>query len=189
MSQVELACKEAVFHFNKHHLEDPKVPMWIIKAKGESWYVEHVICSVPWSTKETPNNSHTKGSIKLKNCLITIDDDNVATITELTLEDKLRLVKREAIRIITSSGSQLKNILLTKNIKHSNIQVFGGGCSTVWYVCDILEPSHYTMLSLMLPNVRQLMANEDYYKWYDDPDNDEDGYEVDLYDDEEWYDN
>ncbi len=164
--------------------------MWVVKAKGESYYVEHVVCSVPWSTKETPNNSHTKGSIKLKNCLITIDDDNVATITELTLEDKLRLVKREAIRIITSSGSQLKNILLTKNIKHSKIQTFGGGCSTVWYVCDILVPSHYTMLSLMLPNVRQLMANENYYKWYDN----RGGYELDLLDDEddddgEWIDN
>ena len=99
----------------------------------------------------------------------------------------LRLVKREAIRIITSSGSQLKKILLTKNIKHSKIQIFGGGCSTVWYVCDILEPSHYTMLSLMLPNVRQLMANEDYYKWYDR----REGYEANLfdYDEEDWIDN
>ena len=59
--------------------------------------------------------------------------------------------------------------------------MFGGGCSTVWYVCDILVPSHYTMLSLMLPNVRQLMANENYYKWYDS----EDGYEADLFDDDE----
>ena len=75
----------------------------------------------------------------------------------------------------------MKNILLTKNIKHSKIQTFGGGCSTTWYVCDILVPSHFTMLSLMLPNVRQLMANENYYKWYDN----KDGYEMDLFADED----
>jgi hypothetical protein len=163
--------------------------MWCISAKGSTYYVNHVVCSVPWSTRESKSNPHTKGSIKLKNCLITIDDDNVATITTLTLEDKLRVFKRDAIRIITSSGGQLKNILLTKNIKHSKIQIFGGGCSTTWYVCDILVPSHFTMLSLLLPNIRQLMANEDYYKWYDN----RNGYELDLTDeeedDEDWIDN
>ena len=178
-------------------MEDPEVPCWILKTGGNSYYVNHVVSTLPWSTRESPSNPHTKGAIKFKNCLITIDDENTAHITELTLEDKLRLVKREAIRIITSSGSQLKKILLTKNIKHSKIQVFGGGCSTTWYVCDILVPSHFTMLSLMLPNVRQLMANEDYYKWYDNRDgyeldlldDDEDGYEADLKDDGDWYDN
>ena len=59
-----------VFHFNKKHLEDPAIPMWVIKAKGESYYVEHVDCMVNWSTKETPDNSHTKGSIKIKDCLL-----------------------------------------------------------------------------------------------------------------------
>lgn len=167
--------------------------MWVVKTKGESYYVEHVECTVPWSTKETPDNSHTKGSIKIKDCLLQIDDDNVATIRKLTSSDKLRLVKRDAIRIITSSGAKLKNILLTKNIKHSNIQTFGGGCSTQWYVCDILVPSHYTMLSLLLPGVRQLMPNEGYYKMYDN----KDGYALDInevFEDDEdedgdWFDN
>lgn len=165
--------------------------MWVVKAKGESYYVDHVVCSVMWSTKETPDNSHTKGSIKLKDCLIQIDDENVATITTLTLEDKLRLVKRQAIRIITSSGSKLRDILLTKNIKHSKIRTFGGGCSTTWYVCDILVPSHYTMLALMLPGLRQLMANEHYFKWYDEGTEDDDdyGYECDIDDEDDFIDN
>ena len=185
MSQVEIGCKEAVFHFNKKHLEDPTIPMWVVKAKGESYYVDHVVCSVMWSTKETPDNSHTKGSIKLKNCLIQIGDDNVATITTLTPEDKVRLIKREAVRIITRYESKLREALISKNIKHSEIQTFGGGCSTTWFVCDIFDPRQYTILALMIPEIRQLVANEQYYKWYEQ----RNGEELDIEDAEEWFDN
>ena len=185
MSQVEIGCKEAVFHFNKKHLEDPTIPMWVVKAKGESYYVDHVVCSVMWSTKETPDNSHTKGSIKLKNCLITIGDDNVAVITDLTPEDKVRLIKREAVRVITRYGSKLREALISKNIKHSEIQTFGGGCSTTWFVCDIFDPRQYTILALMIPEIRQLVANEQYYKWYEE----RDGEELDIEDVDEWFDN
>ena len=72
---TELACKDVVFHFNKKHLEDPSIPMWVLKTKGESYYVNHVDCNMPWSTKETPDNSHTKGSLKVKDCLLVIDDE------------------------------------------------------------------------------------------------------------------
>jgi len=159
--------------------------MWVVKAKGESYYVDHVVCSVMWSTKETPDNSHTKGSIKLKNCLITISDDNVAVITTLTPEDKVRLIKREAVRIITRYGSKLREALISKNIKHSEIQTFGGGCSTTWFVCDIFDPRQYTILALMIPEIRQLVANEQYYKWYEQ----RNGEELDIEDAEEWFDN
>jgi hypothetical protein len=42
--------------------------MWVIKVKGQTHYVTHVEVqpSVGFSTKETPDNPHTKGSIKLK---------------------------------------------------------------------------------------------------------------------------
>ena len=42
--------------------------MWVIKVKGESHYVSHVVVkpNVGFSTKESPDNSHTKGSIKIK---------------------------------------------------------------------------------------------------------------------------
>ena len=63
-----------MFHFNKKHLEDPAIPMWVLKTKGESYYVHHVDCNMSWSTKETPDNSHTKGSLKVKDCLLVIDD-------------------------------------------------------------------------------------------------------------------
>lgn len=78
MMQINKKC-EIVFHFNKKHLEDPTIPMWVIKCRGDTYYVHHVDVStgVGFSTKETPDNPHTKGSIKLKGMLtIETDGDN-----------------------------------------------------------------------------------------------------------------
>lgn len=76
---------EIVFHFNKKHLEDPRIPMWVVKCKGESHYVHHVNVDkgVGFSTKETPDNPHTKGSIKFKGVLhlVTEDDMLIANIS------------------------------------------------------------------------------------------------------------
>lgn len=74
-----------VFHFNKAHIADTSISPWCIKTKGETYYVNHVECNIPWSTKETPDNPHTKGSLKVKNCLLVIDDDNNATLSKLVL--------------------------------------------------------------------------------------------------------
>jgi len=49
--------------------------MWVLKAKGNTYYVKHVTSTVGWSTKETPNNPHTKGSLKFKNVSVDIVDD------------------------------------------------------------------------------------------------------------------
>ena len=145
--------------------------MWVVKAKGESYYVDHVTCELPWSTKETPNNPSTKGSIKIKRCLLTIGDDNCAEITTLTEDDAQRLSgKKKVNRIITSAGSKLKEFL--KNQVHTPIQYFGGGCSTSWYVTDISEKA-VLLAQLVLPDVRVLMPNEDYYKEYNDADPDD----------------
>jgi hypothetical protein len=54
--------------------------MWVIKAKGQTYYVNHVDANCPWSTKETPDNPATKGSLKFKNCSLSIDENNIATI-------------------------------------------------------------------------------------------------------------
>ena len=80
---MQIACKDVVFHFNKAHLTDDTIPMWVLKTHGETFYVKHVDCHVPWSTKETVLNLHTKGSIKVKNCFLMIDDEQCANITEL----------------------------------------------------------------------------------------------------------
>ncbi len=50
--------------------------MWVLKFKGETHYVKHISFSnVSFETKETPNNPHTKGSIKIKKAYVTIEDD------------------------------------------------------------------------------------------------------------------
>lgn len=71
---------EIIFHFNKMHLQDANIPMWVIKAKGETYYVDHVDMEsgVGFSTKETPDNPSTKGSIKFKGKLEIIN--NIARI-------------------------------------------------------------------------------------------------------------
>jgi hypothetical protein len=75
---------EIIFHFNKKYLEDNTIPMWIIKAKGETFYVHHLVSMVGFSTKETPDNPHTKGSLKFKGKLKIESNDMgelIATIT------------------------------------------------------------------------------------------------------------
>lgn len=73
--------EEIVFHFNKKHLEDPTVPMWVVKCRGDTHYVNHVDVSpgVGFSTKETPDNPHTKGSIKFKANLEINNENNIIT--------------------------------------------------------------------------------------------------------------
>lgn len=62
------------FHFNKAHLTDSTIPMWVLKLKGQTYYVSHVTSNAPWSTKETPDNPSTKGSLKFKKVVVTIHD-------------------------------------------------------------------------------------------------------------------
>lgn len=63
------------FHFNKASALDATIPAWVVKAKGETFYVKHVTSTAPWSTKETPDNPHTKGSLKFKD----VDVDVIIT--------------------------------------------------------------------------------------------------------------
>jgi hypothetical protein len=65
-----------IFHFNKLHLQDATIPMWVIKHKGKTYYVNHVVSEIGWHTKETPENDHTKGSIQLKGKLHITKDNN-----------------------------------------------------------------------------------------------------------------
>lgn len=70
-----------MFHFNKKHIEDPTIPMWVVKCRGDTYYVNHVDVSpgVGFSTKETPDNPHTKGSIKFKANLGIEEENNIIT--------------------------------------------------------------------------------------------------------------
>lgn len=77
-------CRTIDFHFNKGHLQDPTIPMWVVKAKGKSFYVDHVEANAAWTTRETPEAS-TKGSLRFKNCFLKIED-GIAYITQTDYE-------------------------------------------------------------------------------------------------------
>ena len=68
-----------VFHYNKKHNEDQTIPTWILKVKGNTHYVWHVTAEpgVEFSTKETPNNPHTKGALKFKGRLRIEDGEGI----------------------------------------------------------------------------------------------------------------
>lgn len=171
---MELACQDIVFHFNKKYLEDPSIPMWCLKTKGKTLYVNHVECNVPWNTKETIDSSHTKGSIKIKNALLTIDDSNDARITSLTKEDALRLRSQlhTYTRLIWSQSVNglIEQYLQDSAINHSPIRTFAGGCGTVYMVADIHKKSDVVALELAYyGKFRVLQPNEYHYKAYEDP--------------------
>ena len=170
MAQIEYACKDLVFHFNKKHLEDQTIPMWVLKFHGETLYVNHVDCTVPWSTKETPDNSHTKGSIKVKNALLRINDDNEATISELTLLDKFRLRNQKLgiTRIMFKPHSDMHNALLANEYKHGPMKYISGACTTTFIICDLLDRKQVTFAQIKYDDWREVKPNESYYQRYDD---------------------
>ena len=170
MSQIEYACKDVVFHFNKKHLEDETIPMWVIKTHGETFYVDHVEANMPWSTKETPNNSHTKGSIKFKDVLLKIDADNCAHLSKLSAFDRIRLRNQRLgiTRVMFSPYGDFYRALKNKEAKHSPFKSVEGACGTSYQICDILNKEEMTMLALKYAGkFRVLMPNETYYQFYD----------------------
>ncbi len=74
-------CRNIDFHFNKGSLEFPFLPMWTLKARGMTFYINHIDAQIPWSTRELPEGS-TRGMIRLKNGDITIDVEGNATIVQ-----------------------------------------------------------------------------------------------------------
>lgn len=168
-------CKDVIFHFNKAHLSDPSIPMWVLKAKGETYYVNHVDCNASWSTKETPDNSHTKGSIKVKDCTLIIDEDNNATINKLSLFEKV-LVRNQpepVTRIIFNKykdySEPVENALKQSNIKHGPFKTVKGRCGTQYVITELYDKAELAFLTLAAGDkFRILMPNEYLHGMYDD---------------------
>ena len=158
-----------MFHFTKKHLEDQTIPMWVLKFHGETLYVNHVDCQLPWSTKETPDNSHTKGSIKVKNALLRLDEENCATLTELTIYDKFRLRNQKLgiTRIMFRPGSGIHKGLLQNEYKHSPFKTIQGRCSSAFIICDLLSKKELLLAQLKYDDWREVKPNESYYTEYD----------------------
>ena len=159
-----------MFHFNKKHIEDPSVPMWVVKAHGVTFYVDHVSAEIPWSTKETPDNPSTKGSIKFKRCKLSIDTtDNTATISKLGIADAwLKHPERRAGRIIFRYGSRIHEALIDKEFEHSKFKDVQGSCGSEWVICDLRDEHELTMAAIKYANEFRILApNEVYYLAYD----------------------
>lgn len=164
--------------------------MWTLKTKGQTYYVAHVECNVPWSTKETPDNPSTKGSIKVKDCLLTIDDENTASISVLSRQDKIRLHNEaRGITRITCSWhkkKELEEAIKKHKIKHGPFKQIGGGCGSQYCVTEIYNKSDIAFLTLSADDkFRILMPNEVIYKAYDDSNHNPNWYWEDVIEDED----
>ena len=155
--------------------------MWVVKAHGVTFYVNHVTSEMPWSTKETPDNDHTKGSIKFKKCKLTIDQDNNAIISNLGIADAwLKTPSRKAARLIFSQSTALFKALKDNEFKHSKIKEVIGSCGSRWAICDIIEEHDLTMLALKFASQFRILApNEGYYQDYETKEH--------IYEDEDYY--
>jgi len=148
--------------------------MWTIKAGGRTFYVNHVDCKMGWSTKETPDNPSTKGSIKISKVLLTINDDNEAELKPLTREDlsRIRANKRNYARImVTSRKEEIQEYMKQHSIEHGKIQNITGSCGSLFQIIDIKRKDDVVLLALAFNgSYRILQPNEVYYRAYDDPD-------------------
>ena len=146
--------------------------MWVVKAHGVTFYVNHVSSEMPWSTKETPGNERTKGSIKFKKCKLTIDPDNNATISKLGITDAwLKPPTRRAARILFGWGGDVHTALSNKEYQHSRFRDVEGSCGSSWVICDILDEHELTVFALRFAGKFRILApNEAYYQDYDSKD-------------------
>jgi len=143
--------------------------MWVVKAHGVTFYVNHVTADMPWSTKETPGNEKTKGSIKFRKCKLSIDSENNATISRLGITDAwLRHPERRAGRILFSYGGAMHQALQAKEFEHSKFKNVEGSCGSSFVICDLKDEHELTIAALKYANLFRILApNEPYYQAYD----------------------
>jgi hypothetical protein len=143
--------------------------MWVVKAHGVTFYVNHVTADMPWSTKETPGNEKTKGSIKFKKCKLSIDSDNNATISRLGIADAwLQHPERRAGRILFSYGGAMHKALMAKEFEHSKFKNVEGSCGSSFVICDLRDERELTFAGIKYANLFRILApNESYYQAYD----------------------
>ena len=77
---LEVETKNIDFHFNKKSMEFDFVPMWVVKARGKTYYVAHMDCQTGFTTRETPDHPSTKGSLRVKRGTLRIDAEGNAVI-------------------------------------------------------------------------------------------------------------
>ena len=73
-------CRNVDFHYNKGQIQFPFLPMWTLRVKGKSYYVDEVEANVPWTTRARASSS-TKGVLRFSKCRIVISKNKVAMIS------------------------------------------------------------------------------------------------------------
>ncbi len=74
-------CRYIDFHYNRIANEFSEMPIWVVKTKGQTFYLRHVTANAPWSTHEKSEGS-TKGMMRFRNCSLRIDANGEAAITQ-----------------------------------------------------------------------------------------------------------
>lgn len=152
--------------------------MWVLKTHGKTYYVNHVDCQIPWTTKETPDNSHTKGSIKIKNCKLVITSDNCAILTSATPEEIKNHNKPEVLRIEIREywKPNLIAALTELEVKYDEFKTLTGSCGNNFSLTQIYDSQVFSLLVLKLTQIngyasgfRQLQENDPHYIWWDNP--------------------
>lgn len=77
---LEFESKNIDFHFNKKSIEFDFIPMWVVKARGKTFYVHHMDCQAGFTTRETPDHPSTKGSLRVKRGTLSISAEGHAVI-------------------------------------------------------------------------------------------------------------
>lgn len=72
-------CDTVDAHFNRGSNEFRQLPMWVVKAKGRTFYVNHITSDAPWSTRERPDAS-TRGMLRFRRVRLELTADGEAII-------------------------------------------------------------------------------------------------------------
>jgi hypothetical protein len=73
--------ERVIFHFNRQSNIDPTVPMWIVKHKGQTHYVNNLDATIGFRTKNTPENDSTKGSLQFNKANLRIETGDDGDVT------------------------------------------------------------------------------------------------------------
>lgn len=72
-------CDTVDVHYNRGSNEFPQLPMWVVKAKGRSFYVHHITSDAPWTTREKPDAS-TRGMLRFRRVRLSLTEGGEAVI-------------------------------------------------------------------------------------------------------------
>lgn len=165
-----LNVRDCVFHFNKYHLTDPSVPAWVLKFQGQTHYVNHVTAEIAWTTRETPDNSHTKGSIRFQKCQVQIDDQNHARIQPWD-PNYVNPHYPLLVEIHTRWRDHLSQALTDMGAPPSEFRRILGGCGRDFSLTEITDISWMSLLTLRLGVIqgqptgfRQLRVTDPHYQ-------------------------